>query len=66
MYSVSYLIAGADVHSTFQIFQNFVDVPCPCRSQETGVAVWLQEAQKDKHVKHKMFKPHLYYAMVTK
>lgn len=35
------LIAGADVHSSFQIFQNLVDVPCPRRSQETGVTVRL-------------------------
>lgn len=41
MLSVSYLIAGAYVHSPFQIFQNFVDVPCSRRSQETGVAVRL-------------------------
>lgn len=46
MFSVSYLIAGADVHSPFQIFQNFVDVPCPRRSQETGVTVRLEETQK--------------------
>lgn len=43
---VSYLIAGADVHSSFQIFQNFVDVSCPRRSQETGVAVRLEETQR--------------------
>lgn len=46
MFSVSYLIAGADVYSSFQIFQNFVDVPCPRCSQETGVTVRLEETQK--------------------
>ncbi len=46
MLSVSYLIAGADVHAPFQIFQNLVDVPRPRRSQETGVTVRLEETQK--------------------
>lgn len=46
---VSHLIAGTDVHSSFQIFQNFVDVSCPCRSQETCVAVRLEETQTKKN-----------------
>ena len=58
---VSYLIAGADVHAPFQIFQNFVDVPCPRRSQEAGVTVRLEETE-EKHVfknsPHYLSKPH--------
>lgn len=46
---ISYLIAGADVHAPFQIFQNFVNVPCPRRSQETGVTVRLEETE-EKHI----------------
>lgn len=45
MLFISYLIAGADVHSPFQIFQNLVNVPCPRCSQETGVTVRLEETE---------------------
>lgn len=42
----SYLIAGTDVHAPFQIFQNLVDVPRSCCSQETCVTVRLEETEK--------------------
>lgn len=43
---MSYLVAGADVHASLQILQNLVDVSSSGGSQETGVAVRLQETHR--------------------
>ena len=43
---LTYRIAGIDIYAALEVIQNFLQVTSPGRSQETGVAISLEQSKE--------------------